>query len=85
MSLPLYHSSPWHLLADDQATFTDLGPGHYDTHAGTQRAIRNHIRGLHALGYQVTPPPRRITPTHVPAPLRSAGNCRLPTHHSFSD
>jgi len=44
----------WHLLADDQATFTDLGPGHYDTRAGTQRAIRNHIRGLHALGYQVT-------------------------------
>jgi len=44
----------WHLLADDQATFTDLGPGHYHTRAGTQRAIRNHIRGLHALGYQVT-------------------------------
>jgi transposase len=44
----------WHLLADDQATFTDLGPDHYDTRAGTQRAIRNHIRGLHALGYQVT-------------------------------
>lgn len=44
----------WHLLADAQATFTDLGPDHYDTRAGTQRAVRNHIRGLHALGYQVT-------------------------------
>jgi transposase len=44
----------WHLLADQQATFTDLGPHHYDTRAGTQRAVRNHIRGLHALGYQVT-------------------------------
>ena len=44
----------WHLLADEHARFTDLGPDHYDTRAGTQRAIRNHIRGLHALGYQVT-------------------------------
>jgi transposase len=44
----------WHLLTDEQTTFTDLGPDHYDTRAGTQRAIRNHIRGLHALGYQVT-------------------------------
>ncbi len=44
----------WHLLADEQARFTDLGPDHYDTRAGTKRAIRNHIRGLHALGYQVT-------------------------------
>lgn len=44
----------WHLLSDDQATFNDLGPEHYDNRAGTQRAIRNHIRGLNALGYQVT-------------------------------
>jgi transposase len=44
----------WHLLADDQAVFVDLGPDHYDQRAGTQRAIRNHIRGLQALGYQVT-------------------------------
>src|SRR3954463_1248437 len=44
----------WHLLSDEQARFHDLGPDHYDTRAGTQRAVRNHIRGLHALGYQVT-------------------------------
>jgi hypothetical protein len=43
----------WHLLRDDQATFTDLGPDHYDTRGGTQRAIRNHIRALNTLGYQV--------------------------------
>jgi transposase len=43
----------WHLLADGQATFTDLGPDHHDTRGGTQRAIRNHIRALHNLGYQV--------------------------------
>ena len=27
---------------------------HYDNRGGTQRAIRNHIRGLQTLGYQVT-------------------------------
>jgi transposase len=44
----------WHLLADPEAHFVDLGPHHYDTRAGTQRAIRNHVRGLQALGYTVT-------------------------------
>jgi transposase len=44
----------WHLLADPDTTFVDLGPNHYDTRAGTQRAIRNHLRGLQALGYTVT-------------------------------
>ena len=44
----------WHLLSDQQARFTDLGPDHYDTRAGTHHAVRNHIRALHALGYQVT-------------------------------
>ena len=44
----------WHLLADPQAEFVDLGPTHYDTAKGTQRAVRNHIRGLQALGYSVT-------------------------------
>jgi transposase len=44
----------WHLLADPTAEYVDLGPDHYDTRAGTQRAIRNHIRGLQALGYTVT-------------------------------
>jgi transposase len=44
----------WQLLATEQATFTDLGPDYYDNRGGTQRAVRNHIRGLQALGYQVT-------------------------------
>jgi transposase len=43
----------WHLLRDEQTTFTDLGPDYYDTRGGTQRAIRNHVRALHALGYHV--------------------------------
>ncbi|MDQ7906809.1 IS110 family transposase [Phytohabitans sp. ZYX-F-186] len=44
----------WHLLHDEQARFIDLGPDHYDTRTSTQHAVRNHIRGLNALGYQVT-------------------------------
>src|SRR3954463_3158345 len=44
----------WHLLANPSAEYIDLGPHHYDTRAGTQRAVRNHIRGLQALGYSVT-------------------------------
>jgi transposase len=43
----------WHLLKDQTTTFTDLGPTYYDTRGGTQRAIRNHLRALHALGYHV--------------------------------
>lgn len=44
----------WHLLNDPDAQFIDLGPDHYDQRRGTQHAIRSHIRGLQALGYQVT-------------------------------
>ena len=44
----------WHVLGDDNATFHDLGPGFYDTRLGTQRAIRNHVQHLQALGYHVT-------------------------------
>jgi transposase len=41
-------------VTDHAAEFVDLGPQHYDTRAGTQRAVRAHIRGLQALGYTVT-------------------------------
>jgi transposase len=44
----------WQVLAAEDATFVDLGVDHYDNRGGTQRAIRNHIRGLQAHGYQVT-------------------------------
>lgn len=48
----------WHLLSDPPADFVDLGPDFYDRRGGTQRAIRNHIRHLEALGYHVN-----LTPT----------------------
>jgi transposase len=44
----------WHLLADPDARFHDLGPGFYDTHTNTDRQKRNHVRQLEALGYKVT-------------------------------
>ncbi len=44
----------WHLLADPDARFHDLGPGFYDTRVNPDRRKRNHIRQLEALGYKVT-------------------------------
>jgi transposase len=44
----------WHLLSDPDARFHDLGPGFYDTRSNPDRAKRNHIRQLQALGYKVT-------------------------------
>ena len=48
----------FHLLADPQARFRDLGPGYYDTHIDRQRKIGNHIRQLEAPGLDVTLAPK---------------------------
>ena len=42
----------WHLLSDPR--FQDLGASFYDTRINADRAKRNHIRQLEALGYRVT-------------------------------
>jgi transposase len=44
----------WHLLSDPTARFQDLGASFYDTRINADRAKRNHIRQLEALGYRVT-------------------------------
>ena len=44
----------WHLLADPDARFHDLGAGFYDTRSNADRSKRNHVRQLEALGYKVT-------------------------------
>lgn len=44
----------WHLLADPEARFQDLGPDHYDRRVSTTAKRRSHVRGLEALGYHVT-------------------------------
>ena len=44
----------WHLLADPEARYVDLGPDHYTRSINTETKKRNHIRQLQALGYTVT-------------------------------
>jgi hypothetical protein len=44
----------WHLLADPNTRFHELGADHYDRHVNTHAKRRNHIRQLEALGYRVT-------------------------------
>jgi transposase len=44
----------WHLLADPDARFEDLGPDYYDRRVSTTAKRRSHIRALEALGYQVS-------------------------------
>jgi transposase len=44
----------FHLLADPEARFHDLGPDFYDDRISRERKIRNHIRQLQALGLTVT-------------------------------
>jgi transposase len=44
----------WHLLADPDTRFHELGADHYDRHVNTHAKKRNHVRQLEALGYRVT-------------------------------
>ena len=44
----------WHLLADPDTCFHELGADHYDRHVNTATKRRNHIRQLETLGYKVT-------------------------------
>jgi len=44
----------YHLLADPEARFHDLGPDYYDNRVSRERKIRNHVRQLQALGLTVT-------------------------------
>ena len=44
----------WHLLANPEARFTDLGPDWHQRKADRDRKIRTHLRQLQALGLDVT-------------------------------
>ena len=46
--------SIWHLLADPAARYTDLGYGYYQARLDIGRKLRNHIRQIQALGFDVT-------------------------------
>jgi transposase len=44
----------WHLLANPEARFTDLGSDWHDRKTDRDRKIRAHLRQLQALGLEVT-------------------------------
>ena len=44
----------WHLLASPEARYADLGPDWHERKADHDRKTRAHLRGLQALGYDVT-------------------------------
>ena len=44
----------WHLLANPEARYADLGPDWHERKADRDRKTRAHLRGLQALGYDVT-------------------------------
>jgi transposase len=44
----------WHLLADANARFVDLGPDYYEHRINKDRKARDLVRQLQALGHQVT-------------------------------
>ena len=49
---PGHHLAP--AQSDPGARFADLGYGYYQTRTDTDRKIRNHIRQIQALGFEVT-------------------------------
>ena len=59
----------WHLLADPDAHYQDLGADFYDRHVNADRAKRTHIRQLEpsATRSPSNPPPDR-PPPHSPGP-----------------
>jgi hypothetical protein len=77
----------WHLPADPDARYTDLGSDFYDTRINPERRRRNHIRQLEALGYKVileraARPPRPDQPGSADAPPGAAAR---PLTLRFSD
>ena len=69
----------WHLLSDPTVRFHDLGAGFYDTRIGSERAKRNHIRQLEALGYKVTLEPAAC-PAIIEAPSAPCSDPGPPGH-----
>ena len=71
----------WHLLADPAARFTDLGYGYYQARTDTDRKLRNHIRQIQALGFDVTLTKTAVTPyrpDQARSPHQARVRCRAP-------
>jgi hypothetical protein len=81
----------WYLLSDPEVCYHDLGSGATTTHASTQdvgsatTSANSKPSATKSLSNPQPDPPKHSTsPLPIPAPLRSAGMLRLPTHHPFS-
>jgi transposase len=49
----------WHLLANPESRFTDLGPGYYQARTDKDKKVKNHIRQIEALlGHPITIMPK---------------------------
>ncbi len=44
----------WHLLADPTARYHDLGADYHANRTDKDKKVRNHIRQLQALGFNIT-------------------------------
>jgi hypothetical protein len=54
----------WHLLADPDARYRDLGSGHYESKINKQRRQRDLVRQLeHLTGHKVVLQPQPDLPT----------------------
>ena len=71
----------WHLLADPAARYTDLGTSYYQARTDTDRKLRNHIRQIQALGFEVTLTKTAVThtaPDQARSPHQARVRCRAP-------
>jgi len=77
----------WHLLADPDATYHDLGPGYYDSRITRQRRKPNLIRQPEQLtGPQSRPPASSLTtPASAERGHRPRSLPRATTHDFESD
>src|SRR5262249_6353237 len=76
----------FHLLADPEARFCDLGPDYYNNRISRERKIAGHVRQLQPLGLPVPLPPADAAAYHTPpspptalTARTSQGRCRAPT------
>jgi hypothetical protein len=76
----------WHLLADPAARYTDLGASYYQTRTDTDRKLRNHIRQIQALGFEVTLTKAGLPhtgPDQARSPRQARARCRAPIYRGL--
>ena len=75
----------WHLLADPEARFADLGPDWHARKTDKDKKTRSHLRQLQALGWDVTLTPRAALPAPRPDQARDETATGPKSMHAHSD